>query len=141
MDLLKLYALSLCGTPYIWGGATPNPGLDCSGCVQLILAAAGIDPPGDQTAQALYDALEANSTHGLMNLGSLAFFGKSVRQISHIGFILDPYRMVHAGGGDSTCTTPAAAAKKGAFVKVTLIKYRSDLVATLKPSYVKIGVM
>lgn len=141
METLKAYALAMVGVPYIWGGSCPIQGfgLDCSGFVQLVLASAGIDPPGDQTAQGLYNALELNSSHGVRGPGAIAFYGKSVLQISHVGFCLDAYRMIHAGGGDSTCKTPADAAKKGAFVKVNLINYRSDLVAVLRPQYVKIG--
>jgi cell wall-associated NlpC family hydrolase len=141
MQLLKDYALKFVGTPYKWGGANPIEGLDCSGFVQLILAAAGIDPPGDQTAQGLFNHFEKTASHGIRKLGSLAFFGKSVTQISHIGWCLDPYRMIHASGGDHLTLTLSDAARKNAYVKVTLIEYRPDLVAVLKPQYMTIGVI
>lgn len=142
MELLKNYALSMVGVPYIWGGSNPiqGSGVDCSGFVQLVLAAAGIDPPNDQTAQGLYDALEDDSAHNVRGAGSIAFFGRSILKISHVGFCLDPYRMIHAAGGDSSCKTPKDAIAKNAFVKITLIDYRSDLVAIIKPKYSKIGI-
>jgi hypothetical protein len=49
--------------------------------------------------------------------------------------------MVHASGGDSTCTTIDAAIKKEAFVRVDLINYRKDLVGFIKPYYRKIGMI
>lgn len=141
MQTLRDYALKFVGTPYKWGGSNPIEGVDCSGFVQLILAAAGIDPPGDQTAQALFNHFEKTSSYGVRQLGSLAFYGKSVTEITHIGWCLDPYRVIHAGGGDHLTLTAQDAAKKNAFVKITLINYRPDLVATLKPKYVTIGVI
>jgi cell wall-associated NlpC family hydrolase len=54
MDLLIQYAMSFIGVPYRWGGSNPITGFDCSGLVQEILKSVYMDPPGDQTAEALY---------------------------------------------------------------------------------------
>ena len=51
IDILSKYLK----VPYIWGGADPEKGLDCSGLVQLILEKLNLDPPGDQTAHTLYN--------------------------------------------------------------------------------------
>lgn len=141
MQHLIDYAKSFLGVPYIWGGAHPSHGLDCSGLVQLILAAAGLDPVGDQTAQALYNHLEKNGTINAWGAGSIAFFGKDATRITHVGFCIDQYRMIEAAGGDSTCVDVASAIKKEAFVKMTMIKRRGDLVAVIKPNYSKIGLV
>lgn len=144
MEILKAYALSFVGVPYIWGGAHPAFGLDCSGFVQVVLRSAGEDPPGDQSAQAIFDHFEAGMNGSRVagpQTGTLAFFGKSSTQITHIGFCLDQYRMVHASGGDSTCVSVEAAIKKEAFIRVDLISYRKDLVGFLKPYYRKIGMI
>lgn len=139
MDKLVAYAISLTGTPYKYGGETPMDGLDCSGLVQLILKAAGIDPPGDQTAQGLYDHFENKSTHGVFQAGALAFYGKDLLHISHVAFMIDPYRVIEAGGGDSTTHRLQDAIDKKAFVRMRLVKYRPDFLETLKPSYSFIG--
>lgn len=140
MELLRDYALTFVGVPYKWGGSNPIEGLDCSGYVQLILAAAGMDPPGDQTAQALYNTLKLKSAIGVRELGSIAFYGPSLSQISHVGFCLDSHRMIHAAGGNHLTLTPKDASLKNAFVKVTMINYRSDLIAILKPDYSTLSV-
>lgn len=141
MDWLILYAMSFVGRPYSWGGQTPMGGFDCSGITQELLKSAGAHPkPGeDLTAQGLYDALEPNASHNVQIAGSLAFFGASVLKISHVGFMIDSYRMVEAGGGGSAIKTEADAIRAEAFVRIRPLKNRRDLVAVLRPSYSAIG--
>lgn len=139
MELLKTYALSFLGRPYLWGGDDPMSGLDCSGLVQEILASVGMDPPGDQTAQALFNHFERDANWNVYALGALAFYGKSVREISHVAFCLDQYLCIEAGGGGSLTTSAQAAAAQNAFVRIRPITRRKDLVAVLKPKYVAIG--
>ena len=55
MQTLTNYAKSFIGKPYSWAGETPMGGFDCSGLVQTILRSVGLDPAGDQSAQALMD--------------------------------------------------------------------------------------
>jgi cell wall-associated NlpC family hydrolase len=141
MQLLKEYALSFVGIRYTWGGSHPEQGYDCSGFVQELLKSAGLDPPGDQTAQALFNHFEKNATWNVRQIGSLAFFGASVSSISHVAMLLDPYRMIEAGGGGSKTLTPADAIRDNAFVRVRLVASRKDLVAILKPNYSGIGVI
>lgn len=45
-------AYSQLGVPYVWGGTTPNVGLDCSGLTQWCYAQAGIGIPRNSEAQA-----------------------------------------------------------------------------------------
>jgi cell wall-associated NlpC family hydrolase len=141
MQLLKESAWRLVGLPYIWGGEHPSKGFDCSGLVQEILSSVGIDPKGDQTAQGLYDHFSPISKHSSYGIGALAFYGKSVKEINHVAFCLDNYRIIEAGGGDSTCVDIPSAIAKGAFVRIRLMSRRKDLVAVLKPSYASIGVI
>lgn len=141
MQLLKELALACHGIPYKWGGSNPIEGFDCSGLVQYLLQSVGMDPPNDQTAQALYDHFEGKSSHGIRALGSLVFFGKSVKEITHIGMCLDSYRMIEAGGGGPLTKTREDAARQNAFVKISMINRRKDLVAVLKPYYTPIGMI
>ena len=140
MNLLIQYAMSFVGVSYRWGGENPN-GMDCSGLVQEILRAAGIDPPGDQTAQALYDHFVSKSSHNAFAAGAIAFYGQSIIKISHVAFMIDPYRIIEAGGGGSKTRTKEDADLQNAFVRVRLVKHRNDFLGTLKPNYASIGLI
>lgn len=135
MELLKAYALSFVGLAYRWGGDDPIDGFDCSGLVQEILASVGLDPKGDQTAQGLYDHFAPISEHGVLQLGTLLFFGKSTREITHVAFALDQYRMLEAGAGGSKTLTRQDAITQNAYARIRPIDNRLDLVAALRPPY------
>lgn len=96
MKTLVNYALSFVGVKYKWGGASPEEGYDCSGYLQEVLASVGMDPPGDQTADNLFNFfLIQGDELPAPQAGALAFFGKPA---SHCGFCIDSYRMVEATG-------------------------------------------
>jgi cell wall-associated NlpC family hydrolase len=138
MSNLKLvydYALALVGTPYRWGGSNPISGFDCSGLVQELLASIGFDPPGDQSAQSLYEHFIKGSRSSQIGLGALVFYGKSVEQITHVAFMLDTISAIGANGGGSKTTNNMEAERAGAFVKIRPLNYRSDLVAVIMPNY------
>lgn len=141
MRILYDYAMQFVGIPYRWGGDDPIDGYDCSGLVQDILYSAGEDPPYDQTAQGLYDwfSEKGRARFNTWGLGSLAFFGSSAKKITHIAFCLDEYRMLEAGRGGRRTKTKQDAVDQNAFVMVSLIRRRGDLVNMLKPHYAKIG--
>jgi cell wall-associated NlpC family hydrolase len=138
LDLVYAYALSLWGIPYVWGGENTEkrPGLDCSGLVQLILAKAGLDPWGDQTADRLYRWFSdpKRGTREVWGLGALAFFGIETR-IHHIGWCLDKRIMINAAGGGPTVTSISAAKKVNASVKIEPIASHSHLHAIIMPNY------
>lgn len=139
MDILLMYIMKFVGIPYRWGGDDTIDGFDCSGGIQEILASVGLDPAGDQTAQSLYDHFSKDGTIGAHGLGSLVFFGKSLREITHIGIMVDTYRFFEFGGGGSKTTSKEAAAAQNAYGRIRHIKNRKDLVAVIKPRYVTIG--
>lgn len=139
MELLRDYALQFVGTPYLWAGDDPIYGYDCSGFVQELLASVGIDPPGDQTAQGLYDHFEKNGQYNVYGLGALAFYGKDAKHVIHVAMMLDPYRIIEAGGGGSKITSKEEAAKANAYIRIRLLKNRSDFIVAIKPRYISIG--
>ena len=135
MKLLYDTAVSFLYTPYKWGGESFR-GFDCSGLVQEILASAGVDPPGDQTAQKLYEHFSENENHvsSEPQLGALAFYGKSTADITHVAFLLNKYRMIEAAGGGSSILTISDAAFKDAKVRVRPLRL-SNLQDIYLPDY------
>lgn len=133
-SVLSRYAMAFLGVPYRWGGENPITGFDCSGFVQELLRSIGMDPPGDQTAQALFDAFKECEAE-MISEGCLLFFGKSNRQITHVAFALNRYLMIEAGGGGHLTLTEKDAAAQNAFIRMRPITNRSDLVGFLLPKY------
>ena len=114
-------------------------GYDCSGFIQEVLASAGLDPPGDQTAQSLFEHFSKDGRWNRYQAGSLAFYGKDARHVTHVAMMIDKYRVIEAGGGGSNVTNTQAAARADAFIRVRHISHRKDLVAVLFPDYSTIG--
>ena len=102
-----MVAISQVGTPYRWGGASPNQGFDCSGLVRYAHQAAGVEVP-----RAANEQLSAASQVGRTRVqpGDLVFF-KVGPDDYHVGILVEPDRFVHAprGGKDvrlSALTSP-----------------------------------
>lgn len=141
MDILRSYAMQFVGLPYRWGGDDSIDGFDCSGFVQELLASVGMDPPGDQTAQSLHNHFESRGEYNAHGCGALAFYGKSVTQITHVAMMIDRYRIIEAGGGGSATTSKDAAAAQNAYIRIRLLNNRNDLVALIRPRYATIGAL
>ena len=82
-------AESQIGVPYVWGGATPGEGFDCSGLAMWAWSQAGVNLP--HSAQAQYDSIEHISFNQLQP-GDLIFYA-SGGYIYHV--------IMYIGGGQA----------------------------------------
>lgn len=137
MKLCLQVALSNLGRPYRYGGRTPEEGLDCSELVQLILHAGGADLPGDQNAQQLFDFFSKPAHHISQDaqLGALVFYGQGPK-IHHVAWAVDRRRHIEAAGGGADTLSLESANRRGAFVKLTPIRFLSlDFKGCYMPDY------
>ena len=138
MKLLVDYARRFIGVPYYYGGEHPSRGFDCSGFIQEVLQYAGIDPAGDQSAQALYNHFVANAVGSFPGPGALVFYGQDVDQISHLALMTSNFTVIEAAGGSPEMVGAKAlelAIEKKAFVKERPLIRRKDIVAIILPHY------
>jgi len=89
-----LFALSLVGTGYRFGGKNPQAGLDCSGMVSYVFdQAAGVKMQGSAAEMARRGRPVDRSE---LRPGDLVFFNTANRSYSHVGIYLGGARFVHA---------------------------------------------
>lgn len=95
-------ALGLVGTPYRYGGNTPESGFDCSGLIGYVYRnAAGIALPRT-TGELLRMPTERVEADELRS-GDLVFFATSGgRRVSHAGIYVGEGRFVHAPSSGGT---------------------------------------
>lgn len=94
MAPLVSYALSLRGTPYVWGGESfEEGGFDCSGFVQHVYKRHGIRLP--RTARQMADALPPLDDE-YRQPGDLVFFDTTGEPYSHVGIYIGHNDFVHS---------------------------------------------
>lgn len=96
---ITIYAVGLVGTPYRYGGNTPDAGFDCSGLIAHVYqTSAGISSP--RTVSRLQAWGQAVSSDDLRS-GDLVIFGSS-DVATHAGIYVGDGRFVHApsSGGE-----------------------------------------
>lgn len=126
-------AKELLGVKYVWGGNTPQSGLDCSGLLYYIQKKSGSEV-GDLTASG-YSKLGARIPIGEQKVGDFLFFGTPVTHCAI--FIGNGYMIESRGGRKNTASNP------GIGVVKSLVTRRSDLSSVRRvwdeksPSYEK----
>ena len=86
-------ALALMGTPYRWGGTSPDRGFDCSGLVGYVFRSIGIDLP--RVSRAMANEGVAITDRTALAEGDLVFFGRRGR-VDHVGIYVGDGKFLHA---------------------------------------------
>lgn len=87
-------AISLVGTPYVWGGNTPESGFDCSGLVNYVFRDM-LDLRLPRTSQELSALSAPEVAPPALTTGDLVFFA-SRGQVTHVGIYVGDGRFIHA---------------------------------------------
>ena len=128
-----LEALKCLYVPYLWGGDSPDTGMDCSGFVGHVLRKAGLLPKDyDDTAQGYlnkYHRMAVATPTG----GCVAFYGKGPAKITHVMLIVNSEACIGAIRGNKWIDSILKAKKRNARVDVRAIDYRKDLVLIVDP--------
>ena len=90
---IAIHALGLVGTPYRYGGNTPDSGFDCSGLIGYVYRHQVGTPPPRTVAQLNTWGTPIDSSE--LRTGDLVVFGTG-RQPSHAGIYVGEGRFVHA---------------------------------------------
>jgi gamma-D-glutamyl-L-lysine dipeptidyl-peptidase len=90
---LRSLSQKFLGLPYTWGGRS-SFGYDCSGFVQMLYHRLGIQLPRDARQQILDPRCKPIALDQLA-LGDLIFFGKSEKEIKHVGMSLGENLFIH----------------------------------------------
>lgn len=99
-DAIVSVAMSMRGSKYRYGGATPE-GFDCSGLVFYVHRQLGLKVPRTSRDQA--DASESVKARKLRR-GDLVFFKIGSSSVNHVGIYIGKRRFVHAPGAGKAVT-------------------------------------
>ncbi|WP_043311719.1 C40 family peptidase [Pseudomonas sp. ML96] len=101
-DDVVISAIGLEGTPYRYGGNTPESGFDCSGLIGYVYRnAAGIALP--RSTREMINLRVPNVGRGDLQSGDLVFFATNGGgQVSHAGIYVGEGRFVHAPSSGGT---------------------------------------
>ena len=93
---MLIRALGPVGTPYRWGGNTPDSGFDCSGLIGYVYRdAAGIALP--RTTREMIVMRAPDIGREALQSGDVVFFATNGgSQVSHAGIYVGEGRFVHA---------------------------------------------
>ena len=96
---IAIHALGLVGTPYRYGGNTPDSGFDCSGLIGYVYQSRAGSAPPRTVAQ--LDRWGQPIAGEYLRTGDLVVFGRG-RSPSHAGIYVGEGRFVHAPSSGGT---------------------------------------
>lgn len=99
-NAVLMRAISLVGTPYHYGGNTPEGGFDCSGMVNYVYRDM-LDLRLPRTSRELAVMQGPRIAPAQLASGDLVFFGER-GQVSHVGIYVGEGRFVHAPNSGGT---------------------------------------
>jgi len=99
-NAVLMRAISLIGTPYRWGGNTPEGGFDCSGLVNYVFADM-LDLRLPRTSRELATWQGPRIDKHRLAAADLVFFG-SGGEVSHVGIYIGDGRFIHAPSSGGT---------------------------------------
>lgn len=90
------HAMSLIGTPYQWGGNTPDSGFDCSGLIRYVFdKSANVSLP--RTTAQMWNKPARKIKQKNLQSGDVVFFSTNGRgSVSHAGIYVGEGRFIHA---------------------------------------------
>lgn len=94
-------------------------------------------PGGILCSQGLYDFYSKPGNH-ISNdpqIGALVFYGASKTQINHVAICVSKKKMAEAAHGDRTLIMPEDAIRKGAYTKISPIRFDFHLQGIFMPHY------
>lgn len=99
-NAVLMRAISLVGTPYRYGGNTPESGFDCSGLVNYVYRDM-LDLRLPRTSRDLAAMQGPRIVPAQLASGDLVFFGNG-GEVSHVGIYVGEGRFVHAPNSGGT---------------------------------------
>lgn len=97
-----MHAIGLVGTPYRWGGNTPESGFDCSGLIRYVFdRSASVYLP--RTTEQMWAQGGSSVSRRNLRSGDVVFFATSGgKRVSHAGIYVGDGRFVHAPSSGGT---------------------------------------